>query len=97
MVHSHDGGGCQRPRRNSFGCWNMRTLVESDGSISTGVSRQGGRGVVVDRKSMLMVRELRRFGMSVVSISETKWFGSAMYDVDGYLIQVVLCLGKVRR
>ena len=24
--------------------------------------------------------------MSVVGISETKWFGSAVYDVDGYLI-----------
>ena len=57
MVRSHDGGGCQRPQRNSFGCWNMRTLVESDGTIATGVSRQGGRGVAVDRKAMLMVRE----------------------------------------
>ena len=47
------------------------------------VSRQGGRGVVVDRKAILMVRELHRFGISVVGISETKWFGSAVYDVDG--------------
>ena len=85
MFHSHDGGGCQRPRRISFGCWNMRTSVESDGSISTGVSWQGGRGVVVDRKAMLMVRELLRFGMSVVGIGETKWFRSTVYDVDGVL------------
>ena len=48
-----------------------------------GVPRQGGRGIVVDRKAMLMVQELRRFGMSVVGTSETKRFGNAMYDVDG--------------
>ena len=46
----------------------MRTLVESDGSIATGVSRQGGRGVTVDRKALLMVQELRKFGLSVVGI-----------------------------
>ena len=57
----------------------MRTLV-----LLLGVSWQGGRGVVADRKAMLMVRELRRFGMSVVGTSETKWFGSAVYDVDKY-------------
>ena len=66
MAHSHDGGGCQRPRSISFRYRNMRTLVESDGSIATCVSRQGGRGVAVDMKALLMVRELRRFGMSMV-------------------------------
>ena len=35
---------------------------------------------------MLMVRELRRFGISVVGIRETKWFGNVVYDVYGYLI-----------
>ena len=61
--------------KSNVGCWNKRTLVESDGSIATaGVSRQCGRGVPVDRKVMfnLMVCELRRFKMSVVGISETK-------------------------
>ena len=80
------GGGPRRPRRLNVGCWNMRTLVESDGSIATGVARRGGRGVAIDRKASLMVQELRKFGMSVVCISETKWFGSAVYDIDGYLI-----------
>ena len=60
--------------------------MESDGSIATGVSRQCGRGVPVDSKVTLMVRELRRFKMSVVGISETKWFGNAVYDVDDFLI-----------
>ena len=88
MVNSYDGcGGCyQRPQRLNVGCWIIRTLVESDGSIATGMSRQGGRGVAVDRKAMLLVQEIRKFRMSVVGISETKWFGSAVYDVDGFLI-----------
>ena len=44
-------------------------------------------------------KELHRFGKSVVRISETKWFGSAVYDVNGnsFFIQIVLYLGKVRR
>ena len=61
-------------------------MTTFDGGIATAVSRQGGRGVVVDRKVMLMVQELHRFGINVVGVSETKWFGSAIYDVDGYLI-----------
>ena len=42
--------GCSK--KLNVGCWNMRSLVESDGSIATSVSRQGGRGVAVDKKSM---------------------------------------------
>ena len=40
----------------------------------------------MNRKALLMVQELRKFGLSVVGISETKWFGNAIYDVDGFLI-----------
>ncbi len=47
--------GCSK--KLNVGCWSMRSLVESDGSIATGVSRQGGRGVAVDKKSRLMVQE----------------------------------------
>ena len=68
------GGDPRRPRRLNVGCWNVRTLVESDSSIATGVARRVGRGVAIDRKASLMVQELRKFGMSVVCISETKWF-----------------------
>ena len=57
------------------GCWNVRTLVEADSDICTGMSRPGGRRLVVDRKVEFLVRELKRFKMSMVGISETKWFG----------------------
>lgn len=68
------------------GCWNVRILVEADGDICTGMSRPGGRKLVVDRKVEFLVRELRRFKMSIVGISETKWFGQAVYLVDGYTV-----------
>ena len=65
------------------GCWNVRTLVEADGDICTGVSRPGGRRLVVDRKVEFLVRELKRCKVNMVGISETKWFGQAVYLVDG--------------
>ena len=87
MANSFDvGGGCRRPQRLNVSYWNMRTLIESDGSIATGMSRQGGRGVAVDRKASLLVQEQRKFRMSVVGISEMKSFGNAVYGVDGYTI-----------
>ena len=78
--------GSRRAQRLNIGCWNMCTLVDSEGSIATAISRKGGRGVTVDRKVSLMVQELKKYGMNVVGISETKWFGNAVYDVDGYLM-----------
>jgi len=57
--------------------------VGADGDICTGMSRPGGRRLVVDR---FLVHELRRFKMSMVGISETKWFGQAVYLVDGYTV-----------
>ena len=53
------GGGRCKAQKLNFGCWNMRTLVESDGSIETAVTRKSGRGVAVDRKVSLMVMELK--------------------------------------
>ena len=70
---------CQEQRKHyqfQAGCWNMQTLVESEGPIETSVARPSGRGVTVDR---LMVQELKKYGMSVTGISETKWFGQAVY------------------
>ena len=70
----------------SVGCWNMRTLVEAEGRVETSVVRKSGRSVVVDRKAALMVHELKKYGVSIAGISETKWFGKNLYDVEGYVI-----------
>ena len=57
--------------------------MESEGNIATSVVRPGSRGVAVDRKATLMVQELKRFRMNITGISETKWFGQAVYNVEG--------------
>ena len=33
-----------------------------------------------------MVQELKKYGVSVTGISETKWFGRAVFQVEGYTI-----------
>ena len=60
--------------------------MESVGPIETGVTRSSGRGVVFERKASLMVQELQKYQLSVTGISETKWFGQSVYEVDGYTI-----------
>ena len=68
------------------GCWNVRSLVEMDGGIKTATVRPMGRPVHVDGKIKFLVQELDRFHMSMVCISETKWFGDDVYEVDGFTV-----------
>ena len=75
----------QRSRLN-IGCWNMRTLVEAEGSIAASLSRPRSRGVVVDRKATLMVQELKKFRMNITGISETMWSGQDVYNIDNFTI-----------
>ena len=67
----------------SIGSWNLHSLVESEGSVAIASTR---RGVHVDRKVNLLVEELRRFEISITGISETKWFGQDVYEVDGFVL-----------
>ena len=76
----------QGQHKLNIGCWNMRTLVEAEVDVATAVARTGARGVAVDRKATLMVHELKRFKMNITGISETKWFGNNVYDVEGFTI-----------
>ena len=64
----------------------MRTLVEAEGSIATSVARPGARGVPVDKKASFIIREFRKYRINIAGISETKWFGQDMYEVEGYTI-----------
>ena len=43
-----------------------------------------GEGIV-DRKVDLMAKELRPYGVSVAAIQEAKWFGSDVWEAQGYL------------
>ena len=56
ILQGQKAGGPRKAKRLRFGCWNMRTLVESDGTIATAVARKGSRGVAVDRKASFMVQ-----------------------------------------
>ncbi|XP_065895826.1 craniofacial development protein 2-like [Dysidea avara] len=66
-----------------MGSWNIRLLVESESSVVTVSTR---RGVQVDRKVNLLVGELCCFDLSITGISETKWFGQGVYEVDGFVL-----------
>ena len=39
---------------------------------------------MVDKKLDLLVRELKRYGVSIAWIQETKWFGSYVWPADEY-------------
>ena len=47
---------------------------------------------IVDRKIDLIVKELRRYRVSVGAIQETKWFGSDVCEAEGYLFLHSGCL-----
>ena len=85
-------GGCLRSASCSHnhchswlnvGSWNLCLLVESEGSVATVSTR---RGVHIDRKVNLLVEELHRFEISITGISEMKWFGQDVYEVDGFVL-----------
>lgn len=57
-----------------------------DSHMERAISRSRGMPKSnADRKIDLMAKELRRYRVSVAGIQETKWFGSDMWEADGYL------------
>ena len=56
----------------SIACWNVRSLVESEGSVET--------------KIVLPVWELQRYNIYAAAISETKWFNSNVYELEGHVV-----------
>ena len=69
-------------------CWNVRSLVENEGTVETARVRKDERAVKgsVDRKVVLLVWELRRYNIYAAGISETKWFSSNVYEVEGHVV-----------
>ena len=67
-----------------LGTWNVRSLVDTEGSMKT--ARQG-RDVchAEDRRVDLVVRELKRYDVKVAALQETLWFGSAVHCVGRVL------------
>ena len=97
-FNRHSSRRKQTSKRNIVAAaWNVRTLVESAGGdkrISrsrpqpigdgTTINSEGTNQHLVDRKLDLLVSELRRYGVSVVAIQETKWFGKVVWQADGH-------------
>ena len=67
-------------------CWNVCSLVEADSGVKTATVHAGPSSVAVDKKIHFLVHELMRFRMGITCISETKWFGKDVYEIDGYEI-----------
>ena len=70
--------------------WNVRTLLDVDGSIETGRQRDDIQ-VVDERKIDQVVDVLGRYKVDVAALQETKWFGENKYTVDKC---VVLAAGR---
>ena len=77
-------------RKNRVGTWNVRSMVDTEGSVTIASRRQDGqRGE--ERKVDLVVRELKRYNVKVAGLQETKWFNCEVYEVGG---SVVLTCGR---
>ena len=80
----------------AFVTWKVRTLVETAGrQICRSRARPGPGPQVpdtsvgphyVDRKLDFLVKELRRLGVAIAGIQETKCFGKDMWTVNGYTL-----------
>ena len=66
----------------------MRSLVNNVGSLETARSRQYEQTSKnsVTNKMTLMIWELQKYNIFAAGISETKWFGSNIYEVEGHAI-----------
>jgi hypothetical protein len=42
-----------------------------------------------------MVRELRKYGVNVAGTSKTKWFGQAVYEVEGIPLFILVDLSQM--
>ena len=73
-----------------FGTWNVRSLVDNEGTVETarGTSEANESE---DRRIDLVIRELNRYDIKVTALQETKWFRNAVYHVGK---SVVLTAGR---
>ena len=91
---SYFAHGASRMRGSSvwvLASWNVRTLLDIDGSIETARKGVGDAEVVDERKIDQVVGELNRYKVDVAALQETKWFGSGVYEVGK---SVVLAVGR---
>ena len=89
-FRAHRAGSNQENSAWYMGTWNVRMLLDVDGSIET-AKRSGDVSVTNERKIDQVVSELDRYDIVVGALQETKWFGTEVYRVGG---SVVLTAGR---
>ena len=79
----------KKGHRNLVVCtWNVQTLVENSGDVRIRRKRQVATGDEgssvreVDKKLDLLLGEVKRYGISVAGIQETKWFRNDVWPVQ---------------
>ena len=60
--------------------------MEQEGPVSTAVAGKYGRAVAVDKKAAFMVQEFR---LRIVGISEMKWLGQDVCEVESILSYIL--------
>lgn len=65
----------------------VQSMVENGGGLETvRVQLEKHSKGRVEKKAYLFVWELKRYSTFVAAISETKWFGDNMYEVEHHVI-----------
>ena len=60
-------------------------MVDTDGPVEVASAKvDGQRGE--QRKVDLIVNEMKRYGVKVAALQETKWFGCEVYQVGGSIV-----------
>ena len=62
-------------------------MMDTDGPVEVAsVKLDGQRGE--QRKVDLIMNEMKRYGMKVAALQETKWFGCEVYQVGGVIVLI---------
>ena len=73
-----------------FGTWNVRSLVDNEGTVET-ARLSSEMSEPEDRRIDLVIRELSRYNINVAALQETKWFGKQVYRIGK---SIVLAAGR---
>ena len=91
QVHMSNAHRAKKRRLTwRLGSWNVRSMLDAEGPVET-ARQDRGPLLAEDRKVDLIVRELVRYNIKVAALQETKWLGSAVYDVGD---SVLLTAGR---
>ena len=74
----------------SLATWNVRSLVDGEGSVQTARQRKEEANAEERRIDQVM-SELNRYKIDVAALQETKWFGDETYRVGN---SVLLTAGR---